>query len=74
MDLTDDDIVNLVNLKFLYRHHDYSVYEIMAMRDIGKNFIRINSQVHAVKAEMIQKQEAQLAEKESTAYKGLEAR
>lgn len=56
IDLTDSDIVNLVNLKMIYRLHDYSVYEIMAMRDFGKKFVRINNQVFMAKVEMNKKE------------------
>ncbi len=50
--LTDDEMVNMVNLKLIYSLHDYSVYEIMAMRDFGKSFTRINQQVYLAKEEM----------------------
>lgn len=62
--LTDADIVNLVNLKFVYRHHDYSVFEVMAMREVGKSFVRINYQVAELRADMIRKEMAQKPEQE----------
>ena len=52
IELTDSEVVDLVNLKFMYSLHDYSVYEIMAMRDFGKSFLRINQQVELAKQEM----------------------
>lgn len=56
IELTNDEIVNLVNLKLMYSLHDYSVYEIMAMRDYGKTFPTINHQVILAKKEMNEKQ------------------
>jgi hypothetical protein len=58
--LTDDEIVNLVNLKMVYSLHDYSVFDIMAMRDYGKTFARINQQVHLAKKEMNEEQDKAL--------------
>lgn len=62
--LTDKEIVNLVNLKFLYSHHDYSGYEIISKRDAGKSFVTINAQVSFEKAELLKKQAEQLAAQE----------
>ena len=45
----------MVNLKLMYSLHDYSVYDIMAMRDYGKSFARINQQVYLAKEEMNKK-------------------
>lgn len=50
--LADDEVVNMVNLKMMYSLHDYSVYDIMAMRDYGKTFARINQQVYLAKQEI----------------------
>jgi len=60
IDLADDEIVNMVNLGFLYSHHDYSVFEIMAMRDKGMSFPEINSEVGQRKEAMIQEQKRKL--------------
>lgn len=60
--LSDDDIVNLVNLKFIYRYHDYSAFKVIAMREVGKTFVRINQQVKELRAEMIRKEMAQTSE------------
>jgi len=62
IEFTDDEIVNLVNLKMMSSLHDYSVYEIMAMRDYGKSFLRINQQVTLVKKDMDEKQQRKVLE------------
>ena len=51
--LTDDDVVNLVNLRFIYRRHGYSIFEVMAMRDLGKGFPAINQQIATLKHEQM---------------------
>ena len=60
IELSDIEIVNLVNLKLMYSLHDYSVYEIMAMRDFGKSFLRINQQVELAKQEINDQQDKTL--------------
>jgi len=40
--LDDDDVINLVNLRFLSDFHKYSPEEIIRMRTEGKNFTAIN--------------------------------
>lgn len=57
IEFSDEEIVNLVNLRFLYKHHDYSVYEIIAMRDYGKDFAKVNEQVQIARLEIAKKQE-----------------
>ena len=57
LELTDGEIINMVNLRFIYTYHDYSVFEVMAMRDLGESFLQINYQVGKIKAEMIKKEE-----------------
>lgn len=56
IELSDSDIINLVNLKMLTSLHDYSVYEVMAMRDYGKSFPRINQQVQLARKKLDEKQ------------------
>lgn len=58
IELTDDEIVNLVNLKFIYSHNDYSVYEVIALRDSGKDFVTINDRIRKSKNEMVQAEKA----------------
>lgn len=43
--LSDTDIINFVNLRFLSEHYGYSADEIIKMRSSGKNFININDEV-----------------------------
>lgn len=47
--LTDEDYINLVNLKFIYSHYDYSVYHVMAMRDYQKTYPKISNKIYAAK-------------------------
>lgn len=54
--LTDGEIQDIVNLKFIYSHHDYSVFKVMAMRDNGKGFVEINTLVAQKKEEMIKEE------------------
>ncbi len=43
--VSDDDIVNLVNLKFMSEHYNYPPEEIIKMRSDGKEFILINDEI-----------------------------
>ncbi len=68
IDLTNDEIVNLVNLKFLSSQHDFSAFKIMEMRDAGKTFVEISANSKAAKDEMAKeekKQKKQKAQEES---------
>jgi hypothetical protein len=56
LQFADPEIVNLVNLRFISSHHDYSLFEIMKMRDAGKGFIEINHDVAQIKKEMIEEE------------------
>jgi len=49
--LSDAEIINFVNLKFLSEHYGYSPDEIIQMRSKGKSFIDINSDVKKMKAQ-----------------------
>lgn len=49
--LDDDDIINLVNLRFLSDFHKYSPDEIIRMRERGENFFSINEKVREEKAQ-----------------------
>jgi len=61
--LTDEDIINLVNLRVISSRHDYSMFEIMAMRDHGKGFARINNDIFNLKAEFLKNEK--MAKKQS---------
>jgi hypothetical protein len=54
--LSDGEIRDLVNLKFIYSHYDYSVFEVMKLRDSGVGFVEINSLVAQKKQEMIKEE------------------
>jgi hypothetical protein len=43
--LTDVEIVNFVNLKFISQHYGYSPDEVIKMRGSGQNFVEINAKV-----------------------------
>lgn len=66
--LTSEDIVNLVNLKFLTSHYGYSMFEIMAMRDEGTDFVSIAATVKEAKQEQYegQKRKAREEKKKKT--------
>jgi hypothetical protein len=53
--LTDDEIVNLTNLRFISSHHDYSMFDIIAMKDIGSDWPRINQKVTSAKEAKLRK-------------------
>src|SRR3972149_7667504 len=40
--LKDDEIVNLVNLKVISEHYGYAPEDVMKMRSSGQNFVTIN--------------------------------
>ncbi|PIP08618.1 MAG: hypothetical protein COX51_03540 [Syntrophobacteraceae bacterium CG23_combo_of_CG06-09_8_20_14_all_50_8] len=43
--LGDDDVVNLVNLKFASEHYGYSPEKVIKMRSGGRNFVEINEEI-----------------------------
>jgi hypothetical protein len=54
--LTDSDVVNLVNLKFVSVHYGWSPDEVMEMRSNGRTFVEINHTVKQKKASQKNKQ------------------
>jgi len=60
--LTSDDIVNLVNLKFLSSYYGYSMFEIMAMRDGGADFVSIAATVKEAKQKQQEEQKRKARE------------
>jgi len=56
--LTDDDIINLVNLRFLCDRYNWSPNRVAAMRGKGRNFSDINSDIKKAK----KKKEKSIAE------------
>ncbi len=47
--LSDDDVVNFVNLRFVTEHYGYAAPEVMKMRSEGKSFVDINDEVRTRK-------------------------
>ncbi len=48
--LTDDDIINFVNLRFMSDHYGWSPDEIVRMREQGQSFIAIGDKIKKAKA------------------------
>lgn len=48
--LTDVDIINFVNLRFVSEYYNYSPEEVVKMRGKGENFVNISSEVKHAKA------------------------
>ena len=67
--LTDREIVDLVNLKFITEHYEYSVEDVIKMREQGKNFVTINTEVKKNK-EQTKKKSKQYATDEKPKSKG----
>ena len=65
--LTDVDIVNFVNLKFMSEYYGCSPDEVVKMRENGKNFIDINAQIKKNKGQA--KKEAKVANADDEAKK-----
>ncbi|HEY4481587.1 MAG TPA: hypothetical protein VI489_01915 [Candidatus Brocadiaceae bacterium] len=42
--LKDDEVINLVNLRFISEHHGYSPEEVIKLRSNGKDFVVINDE------------------------------
>lgn len=49
--LNDEDIINLVNLKFMSEYYNYKPEKIIEMRKAGKQFVVINNNIKAEKKE-----------------------
>jgi hypothetical protein len=47
--LTDDDIVNFVNLRFMTEHYGYSAPDVMRLRSEGASFVIIHEKITAGK-------------------------
>jgi len=43
--LADDDVINLVNLRFMSEHYGYSPDEVIKMRQKGKSFVGIHDHI-----------------------------
>lgn len=58
IELTDQDIINLVNLRFIYQYNDYSPYEVMDMRSYGKSYVNINHSIAELKNKLMEQKVA----------------
>jgi hypothetical protein len=47
--LRDDDVINLVNLRFISEHHGYAPENVMRMRGEGNNFVTIDETAYREK-------------------------
>jgi hypothetical protein len=47
--LGDDDVINLVNLRFTSEYYNYKPEEIIRMREKGEDFIKINNNIKKAK-------------------------
>ena len=67
--LTDAEVVNFVNLRFISEHYGYSPDDVIKMREKGNSFVAINAVVKKNKGQE-KKQSKQLATKEKPKDKG----
>jgi len=67
--LTDTEIVNFVNLKFISEHYGYSADDVIKMREKGNSFVAINAEVKKNKRQM-KKQSEQYTTQEKPKDKG----
>lgn len=71
LDLSNAEIINLVNLRFLSDHYGYSVAEIIIMRDEGHSFVKIGGKVrYKLKQKREKSQMAAAAKKGKVKSKG----
>lgn len=68
--LSDDDVINLVNLKFTAEHYGYKPEEIIKMRSTGKGFVVINDEIKKEKGKKEHKVKDKRQEKEKHKGKG----
>ena len=67
--LSDAEIVNFVNLKFISKHYGCSADDVIKMREKGNSFVAINAEVKKNKGQD-KKKSKQLATKEKPKDKG----
>lgn len=66
--LTDLEIINFVNLRFISEHYGYSADEVIKMREKGKSFVVINTEVKKNKGQA--KKQAKYVAEEDDNSKG----
>lgn len=52
VELEDSDIIDLTNLRFLYRHYNYSQHIIMSQASQGKSFLELNQGIYVSTIQM----------------------
>ncbi len=57
--LTDEDVIDLVHLKFVASAYDYNIFEAMALRDQGMEFSQICTEISERKHALLEKQRLQ---------------
>ena len=60
--LSDNDIVNFVNLKFISEKYGYTPEDVVKMRAKGDSFVAINGKVKKAKKAKMKNKKAKLAE------------
>lgn len=55
INLSNQDIINCVNLRFVSEHYGYNPYEVIKMRESGRRFVDINDEVRKVKGKKYDK-------------------
>lgn len=63
--LSDTDIINFVNLRFMSEHYGYSADEIIKMRSSGKSFININDDVKKLSEEKKKQKDVKVASEDN---------
>ena len=51
--LSDEEVVNLVNLRLIYSHYDYSAYKVMAARDTNPSWVTVGKIIADAKQEYL---------------------
>jgi len=68
--LGDDDVVNLVNLKFASEHYGRSPEEVIKMRSGGRNFVEINEEIKRGKGQKVKEKGGKWKEEPKIKEKG----
>ncbi len=58
IELTDKEIVNLVNLRFIYKKQGYNPFEVMSMQSYGKSYVTIYHSIGELKEELLDREMA----------------
>ncbi len=54
----DEEIVDLINLRFVYRQYDYSAFKVMNLRESGNSWVVIHDSVRDAREKMIKDEKA----------------